>query len=73
MSSSTARVNALRMRMRENKMRTIELKLNLNEISILDAIASYQGISRVLFVSLLVKEYIHNSPYFVSGDKIYKQ
>lgn len=52
------------------KQKTIEVRLTFDECAILDALASKIGISRVLFVSTLLKKTIFESPYFVKDDEL---
>lgn len=64
------RVSFYRANNTNHGVKTIEVKLNRDEIAILDAIASNDGMSRVLLVSLLVKQMILDSGYFISGGRL---
>lgn len=64
------RVSFYRANNQNNGIKTIEVKLNRDEVAILDAIATNDGMSRVLLVSLLVKNLIKGSGYFISGGRL---
>jgi hypothetical protein len=64
------RVANFRAKDRINFKKTIEVKLSVDECAILDAIASQQGMSRVLLASTILKTHILSSPYFISGGKL---
>lgn len=53
-----------------NDEKIIEVKLSRYDVSILDALASNSGVSRILFVSSVLRDVIMNSGYFISGDKL---
>lgn len=65
------RVSTFRAKDRANLKKTIEAKLSLDEIAILDALASNEGMSRILYVSLVLKHLVQSSGYFLSGGKLY--
>jgi len=64
------RVSSYRAKSLINGEKTIEVKLKKFEIEILDAIASKEGISRVLLTSLVLRKVIIESGYFISGGKL---
>lgn len=51
-------------------IKTVEIKLNRDEIAVLDAIASNKGMSRVLLASEVLKIAIRESGYFISGGRL---
>lgn len=55
---------------RSDFKKTIEIQLSLDEVAILDALASKRGLHRVFLTSLIVKEAILNSGYFISGGSL---
>lgn len=65
------RVSTFRAKSRANFQKTIEVKLSLDDTAILDALASKEGMSRILFVSLILKKVVFESGYFLSGGKLY--
>lgn len=64
------RVSRFRSKDRLDGYRTIEIKLKKDEIDILDAIARDKGISRVFLSSLILRDLISKSGYFISGGKL---
>lgn len=64
------RVALMRAMDTRNFKKTIELKLSLDEVKILDALASKEGMSRILFASMILKDIIFKSGYFLSGDRL---
>lgn len=62
------RVAFMRAKDTRHHKRTIEVKLSVDEVKILDALASNAGMSRVLFTSNLLKKFIFHSPYFLRHD-----
>lgn len=64
------RVSSYRAKSLINGDKTIEVKLKKFEIDILDAIASKEGMSRVLLTSLVLRKVISESGYFISGGKL---
>lgn len=70
--SSSARVARHRMELNKRNIKTIQVNINKDEIAILDAVALKAGVSRSLYLSILIKQCIYGSPFFVSdrGDVI---
>lgn len=54
-----------------NSEKTIEIRVSENERAILDALASQAGMSRVLYISQVLKDAIYKSGYFISGGKLH--